>query len=139
MKSQTGRPGGTSPASAAKMEGDLRTNWRHPCFQCNCTYLLSHLRGSLRSPGLIEQSAVEWRSEKEPSGADIWSIMPITKLSQSLTRPLTWDAFNQSALIAPPLLLTNAHNSFLFIEFLAIIISQPCSHQPTLMGQILCF
>lgn len=64
MKSQTGRPGGTCSASVAKMEGDLRTNWQHPCFQCNCTYLLSHLRGSFRGSGLIEQSVAEWRRER---------------------------------------------------------------------------
>lgn len=64
MKSQTGRPGGTCSASAAKMEGDLRTNWQHPCFQCNCTYLASHLRGSFRGSGLIEQSVAEWRRER---------------------------------------------------------------------------
>lgn len=64
MKSQTDRPCGTCPAYAAKMEGDLRTNWQHPCFQCNCTYLASHLRGSLRGSGLIEQSVAEWRRER---------------------------------------------------------------------------
>lgn len=64
------------------MEGDLRTNWQHPCFQCNCTYLASHLRGSLRGSGLIEQSITELRREREreePSGADIWPITPIVK------------------------------------------------------------
>ena len=75
--------------------------------------------------------------ERAESGrADIWSIKPIAELSPRLTRPLAWDPFNQSALIAPLLSPTNACNSFLFIEFSLIIISQPCSHQPTLMGQI---
>ncbi len=64
MKSQTGRPGGTCSASAAKTEADLRTNWQHPCFQCNCTYLASHLRGSFRRSGLIEQCVAEWRRER---------------------------------------------------------------------------
>lgn len=120
---------------------DLRPNWQHPCFQCNCTYLASHLRGSLRGSGLIEHSAAECRGRgrerEEPDiWVDIWPITPIAKLSWSLTRLLTRDTFNQTALIAPPLWLTNARNSFLFIEILVIIISQPYSHQPTLMGQI---
>lgn len=64
MKSQTGSPSGTCPASSGRMEGDLRTNWQHPCFQCNCTYLVSHLRGSLRGSGLIEHSAAKWRKRE---------------------------------------------------------------------------
>lgn len=79
MKSQTDRPGGTCPAYAAKMEGDLRTNWQHPCFQCNCTYLASHLRGSLRGSGLIELSVCGVEEREESSGADIWPITPIAK------------------------------------------------------------
>lgn len=136
MKSQTDRPCGTYPAYAAKMEGDLRTNWQHPCFQCNCTYLASHLRGSLRGSGLIEQSIAEWRRERSQAEQIFGPLRRSQKLSWSLTHLLTWDTFNQSVLIAPPLWLTNARNSFLFIEFLVIIISQLYSHQPTLMGQI---
>lgn len=138
MKSQTGRPGGTCSGAAAKMEGDLRTNWQHPCFQCNCTYLASHLRGSFRGSGLIEQSVAECRRERGAKRCRYLAHYADRKkkVSRSLTRPLTRDTFNQSALIAPPLWLTNARNSFLFIEFLVIIISQLYSHQPTLMGQI---
>lgn len=140
MKSQTGWPSGTYPASSAKMEGDLRTNWQHPCFQCNCTYLASHLRGSLRGSGLIEQSITELRRERERERSQAEQIFgPLRrsqKLSPCLTCLLTRDASNQSALIAPLLWLTNARYRLLFIEFLVIIISQPYSHQHTLMGQI---
>lgn len=107
MKSQTGWLSGTCPATSVRLEWVLRTNWQHPCFQCNCTYLASHLRGSLRGCGLIEQSDGECRRER--SWADIWPKTAIAKLSPSLTRLLTRDTFNQSALIASLLLRpTNA-------------------------------
>lgn len=49
--------------------GGLRTNWRHPCFQCNCTYLASHLRGSFRGSGLIESIGGAMRErERERDG-----------------------------------------------------------------------
>lgn len=135
MKSQTGWPCGMCSISAAKTEGGLRSNWQHPCFQCNCTYLASHLRGSFRGSGLIEQSIVKWRGEQSIAALTVGPLGRSQKLSQSLAHPLTRDTFNQSALIAPPLWLKNARASFLFIEISLIIISQPYSHQPTLMGQ----
>lgn len=120
--------------SAAKMEGGLRSNWQHPCFQCNCTYLASHLRGSFRGSGLIEQSIVKWRGARSGAAQTVGPLRR-SQLSPSLAHPLTRDTFNQSALIAPPVWLTNARASFLFIEISLITISQPHSQQPTLMGQ----
>lgn len=141
MKSQTSSPSGTRPASSVRMWGGLRTNWQHPCFQCNCTYLASHLRGSLRGSGLIEQSAAEWKEERSQAEQIFGPLHQQQNFSPpppppSLTRPLTWDTFNQSALIAPLPRPTNARRSFLFIEISVIIISQRYSHQPSLMGQI---
>lgn len=70
--------------SAAKMEGGLRSNWQHPCFQCNCTYLASHLRGSFRGSGLIEQSIVKWRGARSRD-TDSWAITPVATFSEAGT------------------------------------------------------
>lgn len=103
MKSQTGRPGGMCSISPAKTEGGLRSNWQHRCFQCNCTYLASHLRGSFRGSGLIEQSIVKWRGAQSRAAPTVGPLGRSQKLSQSLAHPFTRDTFNQSTLIAPPL------------------------------------
>lgn len=113
MKSQTGRPSGTCPASAAKTEGDLRTNWQHPCFQCNCTYLVSHLRGSLRGCGLIEQSIAECRGEWSQSEPILGPLRQSQTFSKSDMSAHTGH-FQSVCLIAPPLRLTNVHSAFLF-------------------------
>lgn len=122
-----------------RCRGGLRTNWRHPCFQCNCTYLASHLRGSFRGSGLIESIGGAMRErerdgerERESSQAD-WIFGPLhpslekkkrkrtkkVKLPHRLARRLTRDTFNQSALIAAPLWLGDAGASFPFIEILS--------------------
>ena len=105
MKSQTGWPCGMQPATLQEREGALKPNWQHPCFQCNCTYLASHLRGSLRAAGLIEQSlAVRRRGARE---RNIWPItlianflrfwhvrscgtLSISQFNRSLTLTKTW-------------------------------------------------